>query len=238
LSEAAYQQVRGKVAIDVVDMGEQRLKNIARPVRAYAAVADGLAGTPALREKPAITTSPARRYLSFAAAIALVLVAGAAVAAWWFEPGSIFGRPAPPVQIAEPAAPSAPPPDVVVWDVIKDGTAPIKRRLFDQRGDRAWRRRWAFPRADLLAQLEKDGRSGGARTPNPRFWRPVLYQLSYTPRARPRQNRDDLSRSLQAAGYTRSDDRVEGCCPSAGIGGAPCSRSARSGRSSLPLRVG
>src|SRR3984893_10967869 len=36
-----------------------------------------------------------------------------------------------------------------------------------------------------------NGRSGGARTPNPRFWRPVLYQLSYTPilerhaRARP-----------------------------------------------------
>src|SRR5690606_35705278 len=26
------------------------------------------------------------------------------------------------------------------------------------------------------------GRSGGARTPNPRFWRPVLYQLSYTPK--------------------------------------------------------
>src|SRR5579884_857853 len=25
------------------------------------------------------------------------------------------------------------------------------------------------------------GRSGGARTPNPRFWRPVLYPLSYTP---------------------------------------------------------
>ena len=25
------------------------------------------------------------------------------------------------------------------------------------------------------------GRSGEARTPNPRFWRPVLYQLSYTP---------------------------------------------------------
>jgi hypothetical protein len=27
------------------------------------------------------------------------------------------------------------------------------------------------------------GRSGEARTPNPRFWRPVLYQLSYTPKA-------------------------------------------------------
>src|SRR5476649_679241 len=29
----------------------------------------------------------------------------------------------------------------------------------------------------------KDGRSGGDRTPNPRFWRPVLYQLSYTPKS-------------------------------------------------------
>ena len=26
------------------------------------------------------------------------------------------------------------------------------------------------------------GRSGGTRTPSPRFWRPVLYQLSYTPK--------------------------------------------------------
>ena len=29
----------------------------------------------------------------------------------------------------------------------------------------------------------RHGRRGGTRTPNPRFWRPVLYQLSYTPRA-------------------------------------------------------
>ena len=30
----------------------------------------------------------------------------------------------------------------------------------------------------------RNGRSGEARTPNPRFWRPVLYQLSYTPSGR------------------------------------------------------
>src|ERR1700761_6153101 len=30
-------------------------------------------------------------------------------------------------------------------------------------------------------QGRRGGRSGGARTPSPRFWRPVLYQLSYTP---------------------------------------------------------
>jgi TolB-like protein len=35
LSDAAYQQVRDKVSIGFIDIGEQRLKNIARPVRAH-----------------------------------------------------------------------------------------------------------------------------------------------------------------------------------------------------------
>jgi TolB-like protein/class 3 adenylate cyclase/Tfp pilus assembly protein PilF len=35
LSEDAYRQVRGKVAAEFVDLGEQSLKNVARPIRAY-----------------------------------------------------------------------------------------------------------------------------------------------------------------------------------------------------------
>ena len=35
LSDSAYQQVRDKLRIEASDMGEQRLKNIARPVRTY-----------------------------------------------------------------------------------------------------------------------------------------------------------------------------------------------------------
>jgi adenylate cyclase len=35
VSENAYQQVKGKLALDVSDMGEQQLKNIAQPVRVY-----------------------------------------------------------------------------------------------------------------------------------------------------------------------------------------------------------
>ena len=31
------------------------------------------------------------------------------------------------------------------------------------------------------ARLGGHGRGGGARTPDPRFWRPMLFQLSYTP---------------------------------------------------------
>jgi TolB-like protein/class 3 adenylate cyclase len=35
VSDDAYRQVRGKVAVDFTDLGEQNLKNIVRPIRAY-----------------------------------------------------------------------------------------------------------------------------------------------------------------------------------------------------------
>jgi TolB-like protein/class 3 adenylate cyclase len=41
ISSSAYDHIRGKVAVDFADLGEQDLKNIARPIRAYAAVPDG-----------------------------------------------------------------------------------------------------------------------------------------------------------------------------------------------------
>ena len=43
ISSSAYDQVRGKVGVEVVDLGEQSLKNIALPIRAYAVVRDGVA---------------------------------------------------------------------------------------------------------------------------------------------------------------------------------------------------
>src|SRR6202140_4483524 len=42
ISSSAYDQVRGKVAVEFADMGVQNLKNIARPVRVYAVVREGL----------------------------------------------------------------------------------------------------------------------------------------------------------------------------------------------------
>jgi TolB-like protein/class 3 adenylate cyclase/Flp pilus assembly protein TadD len=41
ISSSAYDQVRGKVDIEFADLGEQSLKNIARPVRAYAVKPNG-----------------------------------------------------------------------------------------------------------------------------------------------------------------------------------------------------
>jgi class 3 adenylate cyclase len=41
ISLSAYDHVRGKVGVEFADQGEQNLKNIERPVRAYAVVRDG-----------------------------------------------------------------------------------------------------------------------------------------------------------------------------------------------------
>src|SRR3984957_19114808 len=62
LSEDAYNQIRGKLAINVSDMGEQQLKNIGRPVRIYSVQLDDapppVHPTLALPEKPSIAVLP------------------------------------------------------------------------------------------------------------------------------------------------------------------------------------
>jgi adenylate cyclase len=62
ISDDAYRQVQGKVAAQFVDTGEQQLKNISRPVRAYRVLPQGTLGTarPALPlpEKPSVAVLP------------------------------------------------------------------------------------------------------------------------------------------------------------------------------------
>jgi TolB-like protein/class 3 adenylate cyclase len=53
ISSSAYDQVRGKVGVEFADLGEQDLKNIALPIRAYAVVWDG--------SNPAAHTERAKR---------------------------------------------------------------------------------------------------------------------------------------------------------------------------------
>jgi adenylate cyclase len=60
LSESAHQQVAGKIGVEASDMGEQRLKNIPRPVRVYSVRPDRApAKAPlALPDKPSIAVLP------------------------------------------------------------------------------------------------------------------------------------------------------------------------------------
>jgi adenylate cyclase len=60
LSENAYQQIKGKLALDVSDMGERQLKNIAQPVRIYGVRLNDTTARPslALPDKPSIAVLP------------------------------------------------------------------------------------------------------------------------------------------------------------------------------------
>jgi TolB-like protein/class 3 adenylate cyclase len=60
LSDNAYRQIKGKLALDVSDMGEQRLKNIPQPVRLYSIRLDGTSARPALAlpDRPSIAVLP------------------------------------------------------------------------------------------------------------------------------------------------------------------------------------
>jgi TolB-like protein len=62
VSASVHDQVRGRVAIEFTDLGEQSLKNIARPVRVYAATGAGRASKE--QSSRARTNSPAAPHLS------------------------------------------------------------------------------------------------------------------------------------------------------------------------------
>ena len=64
ISSSAHDQVQGKVEVEFTDLGEQSLKNIARPIRAFAVRGKGEAPTPSKRtslplpDKPSIAVLP------------------------------------------------------------------------------------------------------------------------------------------------------------------------------------
>jgi adenylate cyclase len=59
LSDNAYQQIKGKITLEVSDMGEQQLKNITQPVRIYGVRLDAPARVAlALPDKPSIAVLP------------------------------------------------------------------------------------------------------------------------------------------------------------------------------------
>ena len=60
ISSSAYDHVRGKAGVEFADLGEQNLKNIALPVRAYAVVRDGSASATQAERAKSEPLSPAR----------------------------------------------------------------------------------------------------------------------------------------------------------------------------------
>jgi len=104
ISRVVRDQIRDKLPYPFEDMGEQSVKNIARPVRAYAMGVDAVASTQFVA-LPAQPNSARRSKLPRHAVIAasLVTVIGIGLAAWWAWPhgGS--------VSVPAPVSPQSPP---------------------------------------------------------------------------------------------------------------------------------
>jgi adenylate cyclase len=69
LSEDAFRQVRGKIDVEFVDLGEPSLKNIQRPVRVYCAVLHPASASPTTTASP-LPDKPSIAVMPFAAASA------------------------------------------------------------------------------------------------------------------------------------------------------------------------
>ena len=104
ISRTVSNQVRDKLPYSFEDMGEQNVKNIARPVRADAMSAAAVAATPLVAVQ-APSPPPPRGVSSRQTAIAASLVAAIAVglAAWWMWPHTAM----PPVPTSPQSAPVA-----------------------------------------------------------------------------------------------------------------------------------
>jgi TolB-like protein/class 3 adenylate cyclase/Tfp pilus assembly protein PilF len=124
VSRTVRNQVRDKLPYSFDDMGEQQVKNIARPVRADAMSAAAVAATPLVAVQAPSPPPPRRSTIPRSAVIAASVVAaiGIGLAAWWVwphagpSPASVQApaAPQPPAAAASPVANPAPRLSIVV----------------------------------------------------------------------------------------------------------------------------
>ena len=81
ISRAVRDQVRDKLPVTFDDLGEQQVKNIARPVRAFGLTPQAIAEIPELA--PDGRTAPSGRRHPWIIAALLAVMVGAGGAAWW-----------------------------------------------------------------------------------------------------------------------------------------------------------
>lgn len=106
ISRAVRDQVRDKLPISFDDLGEQEVKNIARPVRAFGLSPEAIAAAPDMAAAAAVVPR-ARGGIWIAAALAalvVALLAAGAGGAWWLARG-----PSSVPHAAEPAGPGSGP---------------------------------------------------------------------------------------------------------------------------------
>src|SRR5271169_1304236 len=87
ISRAVRDQVRDKLPVAFDDLGEQTVKNIARPVRAFGLSPDAIAAAPEL--SPSGSPTSTRRHRPWIAAALVAVTVAVGGAAWWIVRGPL-----------------------------------------------------------------------------------------------------------------------------------------------------
>jgi class 3 adenylate cyclase/TolB-like protein len=98
ISRAVRDQVRDKLPVTFDDLGEQQVKNIARPVRAFNLTPQAIAATPEL--PPQALTAPGGRSRPWVITVLVAAILAAGGATWWIVR-------APPLVPTQPSGPTA-----------------------------------------------------------------------------------------------------------------------------------
>jgi class 3 adenylate cyclase/F0F1-type ATP synthase membrane subunit b/b' len=116
ISSSVYDQITGKLDLGFQDIGEQNLKNISRPIRAYRVSGAAPPVRPAPTAPPAAPTPSARNRLPWVIGAVVAVLIGAAVA-WqsgWLRSGSTDGASRTTASAPAPAAEKSAPPAAVI----------------------------------------------------------------------------------------------------------------------------
>ena len=133
LSEDAYRQVRSRLEVAVNDLGQQRLKNVAEPVRVYAIEVARPATFAPAEEKTLALPGPRRSFLPLALAAAALVGLGVGSLAGW----KLFVAPNRQTPLAAVGAPSEPP----VEDMVRLADAAFDEKNYAEALARYRRRR-------------------------------------------------------------------------------------------------
>ena len=167
ISSSVYDQITGKLDLGFLDIGEQNLKNITRPIRVFRVSG---AGAPSRATSP-VPPAPALRKTFPTALVAAGVVAIAAIVAWqagWIRLGSLDGgsakttavTPAPPVSAAlpAPAAPTGVPAAPAAEELKRQAEAELAHARSELEASRAAKSKTdaEIAAAKLRAQAEAD----------------------------------------------------------------------------------
>ena len=97
ISRAVRDQVRDKLPVTFDDLGEQQVKNIVRPVRAFGLSAEAITATP---ELPSQETAPGGRSRLWVIPVLIAVILAAGGATWWIVPPLVVTQPFGPTAIS------------------------------------------------------------------------------------------------------------------------------------------